>query len=109
MEVECVLTTNCEHWRRRNEKICKYTRLQSPGSSVRLQVEDLGMQWPRYDTLKSPDNRNMNLEHTCVDDVWRVMISCSKDEFWTHVAQRHQFGEVKVARAHQGCAHHETK
>ena len=39
------------------------------GSSVRLQLEDVGMKWPRYDVIVAPDSRNMNLKETCPDDL----------------------------------------
>ena len=32
---------------------------------MRLQLVDLGMEWPRYDTIRSLDDRNMNLKETC--------------------------------------------
>ena len=32
------------------------------------------MNWLRYDTMLSPDNRSMNLKTTCMDDVKKMLI-----------------------------------
>ena len=42
---------------------------RGPGSSVRPQLGDPGMKWPRHYTIMSPDNRKLNLELTCLDDM----------------------------------------
>ena len=37
-------------------------KCKGPGRSGRLQPDDVGLKWPRYDVRVSPDNRNMNFE-----------------------------------------------
>ena len=52
----------------------RWKESRGPGSSVGLLQE--------YDTIMSPDNRRMNLNETCLDDVKKKMIMWSEDKFW---------------------------
>ena len=64
------------------ERVWKFTttvksgcnECREPGSSAKLLLEDLGMTWPRYDTIVSPDNRSMNLIETRHDEVENMKI-----------------------------------
>ena len=69
---------------------------RGPGSSVRLYLDDLGLQWPRYDTIMSPDNQGVNLKETCPDDVKRMLTIWSKGIFWNIWADRHKSSEWKA-------------
>ena len=106
MEVERVLVTNCvlawaeSCWNKKNEegmqrlwkfimvrKVCWKT-CRGQDVSVRLQFEDFGVNWPRYDTILSPDNRNMNLKETCPDDVENMTFIWSNEKIWREWAER---------------------
>ena len=52
---------------------------KGPWSSVRLQLDDLETEWPGYDVKVSPDNRHMNLNETCPDDVKHMIIKGSRE------------------------------
>ena len=53
------------------------------------------MKWPRYDTMKSTDNRNMDLKETCFGDVMKMLHVRSKEEFWKDWAERHEYRNLK--------------
>ena len=89
MEVEHLKATNCvPAWAKRcwnhenvegkkrvwNFKI-SWKEYKGPGSSVKLQLQGLDMKLSRFNTIMSPDNRNMNLEETSPDDVKKMLIS----------------------------------
>ena len=77
--------------------ILRLVCFRGPGSFVRLQLDNLGMKWPRYDTNVSFDDRNMNFETTCLDDVKNMMM-WSREKFWKGI--RTDFVRKKcVARA----------
>ena len=78
MQIEYVLATNSVQasakscWSGKDVEGMKRVSWKGywiPGCSVKLRLQDWGMNWPRYDTILSPDNRNMNLTEMCVDDV----------------------------------------
>ena len=62
---------------------------------MRLQLENLGMKWPRCDTIVSPDNRNMSLKESCPDGVRKMLIKWSKEKFWRDWAENHECGKLK--------------
>ena len=45
------------------------------------------MKWLRYDTIASTDNRNMNFNETCLDDVKKMMIIRSIEK-WRETRMR---------------------
>ena len=67
------------------------------GSSVRPQLEDLWMKWPRYDTIMSPDNRKINSEDTCLEGVKEIMTIClvERENVGMLGAEKHECGELK--------------
>ena len=71
-----------------------WQNVEAQGSSVRSQMEDLGMKRPWYDSIKSPDNRNVNIQETCPDDVKKMLIIWSTVVF-DGLDRRHECSELK--------------
>ena len=66
-------------WKFTMTRKISWENAEAQGSSVRSQMEDLGMKRPRYDSIKSPDNRSVNIQETCPDDVKKMLIIWSLD------------------------------
>ena len=81
MEVQHVVATNRERvWKYRMMREVIWQECNRPRSSVRLQLEDLDVKCPRCCVVVSLDNRNMNVQETCADDVKKFMITWLKRE-----------------------------
>ena len=71
-----------EHvWMHMMARKVRWETCRGPGSSVRLQLGNLEMKWPRNDTHVSHDNSKMNLKETCLDDLKNMMVIWSKEKF----------------------------
>ena len=98
MQVGHVLATPCELawakscWNKNSEEgVLSAWKLTKAGKSAGKHAEvqaavlncsGLGMKWLGYDTIKSPDNRNMDFKETCRDDVKKMLIIWSQEKVW---------------------------
>ena len=55
-------------------------------SQLEHMQDTVGLTWLRYDTILSPDNRNMNFKYTCLHDFKKMMIFWSQEKCWRKCA-----------------------